>query len=303
MVLCRDVRLVSCTTAVVNGNRGLQRTTSWTAGSGSAQSSVRRSRGPLAANLHPPPSSLPGSFFLICSSWLPSAAAGGGRGDDGEEGSGNREGGREESSLQREWVKELEDENRERECPPSQPGYQERRWVSPRRSRFSFSCHLDQQERKRRLRGEQEMLVSLDVSGCHPQKHKERQKHASAERCSSGCWLPGCLASVRAAPLDLCQEYQTRTQKERRETAGNLVPCLGTGGGGRPAEIMDQVRTVGEGTGVEVKGNTTFSVLYVATPRWRETHRAAAAPFITSIIPFLFPPRLKQTAQHHPAGF
>lgn len=94
MALCRDLWLVSCTAAVVNGNRGLLRSMSWTAGRGSLSPLPRShmvSWQPISA-LRPPLCLAPKLPFAR--SGFLSAAAGGGGEMEREEGSGDRAGGR-----------------------------------------------------------------------------------------------------------------------------------------------------------------------------------------------------------------
>lgn len=115
-----ELWLVCCTAAVVNSNRGFQGSMSWTAGTGSLSPLSAVTWSPLQpiSALCPPLLLAPSlSFARFGSFWLQQEGEGRWKERREEE----REGGeaRQRASLYRERVKELENENGERESLPS----------------------------------------------------------------------------------------------------------------------------------------------------------------------------------------
>ena len=206
--------LVRCTAAVVNGNRGFQGSMSWTAGRGSLGHVV-----PPAANLGPPPSSLPS---LIGSTLTLLGCSGRGRGDGKRGGKWRQRGegrggeGRRGASLHRERVEELEDESGERESLPS---------LWPSRTEARITRLHPGEKAARRTREEL-------PAGCTRLSHSETQ--GETEPClmlQSAAKLPRLCEGSRTGSL----LGNTERGRERRRGGTPEVSCHDCGqeeGGG-----------------------------------------------------------------------
>lgn len=211
-----------------------------------------------------------------------------------QEGGGEMTERREESSLLRERAKELEDENRERECLPSQPGYQDGRWG------FSFSCHLDQPERKTWRRARSACCI-----GCV--RLSPSQTQGETEACLSGEVQPRLLTARRlrlsegsaAGSLSGIPNKDTRIKTRDRRQSRAMT------GTRRRGEARWNHGPGEEGWGGNWRGKGgrhLFCALQSHTSLMVNVQSCSSS--IQNIHhPFSIPSRLKQTAQHHPAGF